>query len=97
MTVVSTKDFRSRQPHYLRMARNGEHVVLRSRGGFYHLTFEAKEEEEPKRDVTANICQAMKDWKDYLNGDESKMLSWEEFLNAVQDCSSISRRDIAVF
>ena len=42
-------------------------------------------EEEPKRDVTANICQAMKDWKDYLNGDESKMLSWEEFLNAVQD------------
>ena len=46
MTVVSPKDFRSRQPHYLRMARNGEHVVLRSRGGFYHLTFEAKEEEE---------------------------------------------------
>lgn len=86
MTVVSTKDFRSRQPHYLRMARNGEHVVLRSRGGFYHLTFEAKEEEEPKRDVTAEICQAMKDWRDELNGiDTGKFRPADELIDELRN------------
>lgn len=86
MTVVSTKDFRTRQPHYLRMARNGEHVVLRSRAGLYHLTFEAKETEEPKRDVTAEICQAMKDWRDELNGiDTGKFRPIDEFLNELRN------------
>ena len=91
MTVVSTKDFRTRQPHYLRMARNGEHVVLRSRGGLYHLTFEAKAEEpkeagEPKRDVTAEICQAMKDWRDELNGiDTGKFRPAEELIDELRN------------
>ena len=92
MTVVSSKEFRARQSHYLRMVRSGEHVVLRSRGGRYRVTFEPTTEDseeeqtdESARDVTAEICQAMKDWRDYLNGDETKMLSWEEFLDAVQN------------
>ena len=88
MTVVSSKEFRARQSHYLRMVRSGEHVILRSRGGRYRVTFEPTtedSEEEPQRDITAEICQAMKDWRDYLNGDETKMLSWEEFLDAVQN------------
>jgi hypothetical protein len=68
------------------MARNGEHVVLRSRGGFYHLTFEAKEEAEPKRDVTAEICQAMKDWRDELNGiDTGKFRPADELIDELRN------------
>ncbi len=84
MTVVSAKEFNARQPHYLSLVRRGEHVVLRSRGGRYRIIYEPQEE-EPERDITAGICQAMKDWRDFLDGDESKMLSWEEMLHDVQD------------
>ena len=65
MTIVSTRDFRANQTKFLDMALRGEHVVLRSRRGSVRL-LPLEEEEEPKRDVTAEICQAMKDWKEYL-------------------------------
>ena len=81
---VSTKEFHARQPHYLSMVRRGEHVALRSRGGRYRIIYEPQEEESEK-DVTDEICQAMKDWKDYLDGDSSKMLSWEELVHELQD------------
>jgi hypothetical protein len=90
MTVISAKEFNARQNHFMRMARRGEHVMVRSRGGNYHLTFEpsitaSSQDKEPERDITAEVCQAMKDWRDFLDGDESKMLSWEEMLHDVQD------------
>lgn len=81
---VSTQEFHARQPHYLSMVRRGEHVALRSRGGRYRIIFESQEEESEK-DVTDEICQAMKDWKDYLDGDSSKMLSWEELVHELQN------------
>lgn len=88
MTVVSAKEFHANS-RYMRMARRGENVLVRSRGGIYRVSFEPYLEEQQvddlQRDITAEVCQAMKDWRDYLNGDESKMLSWEEFLDAVQD------------
>lgn len=40
MTVISAKEFNARQNHFMRMARRGEHVMVRSRGGNYHITFE---------------------------------------------------------
>jgi hypothetical protein len=88
MAVVSAKEFHANS-RIMRMVRRGEHVTVRSRGGIYRVTYEPfleeKPQDEPQRDVTAEICQAMRDWRDYLDGDESKMLSWEEFLDAVQN------------
>ncbi|MBR1400269.1 MAG: prevent-host-death family protein [Prevotella sp.] len=69
MTIVSTRDFRANQTKFLDMALRGEHVVLKSRRGSVRLM--PVEEEEPKRDVTAEICQGMKDWKEYLETGKS--------------------------
>ena len=66
MTVISVRDFRSRQTHYLQLARSGEHVILRSRQGQFRLT--PMSDEESERNVTAEICQGMKDWRDELDG-----------------------------
>lgn len=73
MTIVSTTAFRANQTKYLGMVDRGEHVILKSRRGSYRLLPVKKEdeEEEPKRDVTAEICQAMKDWKEYIETGKS--------------------------
>ena len=71
MTVVSSKEFHANS-RYMRMARRGEHILVRSRGGIYRVSFEPdieeQQEDEPQRDLTAEVCQAMKDWRDELNG-----------------------------
>lgn len=86
MTIVSTRDFRANQTKFLAMARRGEHVVLKSRLGSFRLTPEDEEESEPKRDVTAEICQAMKDWKEYLEtGKSDKFVTWEEMMDELRD------------
>ena len=37
MVVVSTRDFRTNQTKYLNLAKAGEHVVLKSRAGNFHI------------------------------------------------------------
>lgn len=84
MTIVSTRDFRANQTKFLDMALRGEHVVLKSRRGSFRLT--PVKEEEPKRDVTAEICRGMKDWKDYLEtGKSDKFVTWEEMMDELRD------------
>ena len=83
MTIVSTRDFRANQTKYLGMAQQGHDVILRSRQGRFRLTpiEEEEKEEEPKRDITAEVCQAMKDWKEYLEtGKSDKFVTWEEMM-----------------
>lgn len=87
MTIVTTRDFRANQTKFLDMALRGEHVVLKSRRGSVRLTpvEDETEEEEPKRDVTAEICQAMKDWKEYLEtGKSDKFRPLDEFLDELR-------------
>ena len=84
MTIVSTREFRANQTKFLGMASRGEHVVLKSRLGSYRLI--PIEEEEEKRDVTAEICQGMKDWKEFLEtGKSEKFVSWEEMMDELRD------------
>lgn len=88
MTIVTTRDFRANQTKFLDMALRGEHVVLKSRRGSFRLTpvEDEDEEEESKRDVTAEICQAMKDWKEYLEtGKSDKFVTWEEMMDELRD------------
>ena len=82
MTIVTTREFRANQTKFLGMARRGEHVVLKSRLGSFRLTpTEEEKEEEPKRDVTEEVCQALKDWKEYLDtGKSDKFRPAEELL-----------------
>ncbi len=84
MTIVSTRDFRANQTKYLGMALQGHDVILRSRRGSFRLM--PVEEEEPKRDVTAEICQGMKDWKEYLEtGKSDKFVTWEKLMDELRD------------
>jgi hypothetical protein len=69
MTIVSTRDFRANQTKYVGMALQGHDVILRTHCGSVRLT--PVEEEDPKRDVTAEICQGMKEWKKYLETGKS--------------------------
>lgn len=91
MTIVTTRDFRANQTKFLDMALRGEHVVLKSRRGSFRLTpvEDEDEGEEPKRDVTAEICQAMKDWKEYLEtGKSDKFRPLDEFLDELRNSES---------
>ena len=86
MTIVSTRDFRANQGKYLGMALEGHDVVLRSRRGSFRLTPIEEDKDEPKRNVTAEVCQALKDWKEYLDtGKSDKFVSWEEMMDELQD------------
>ena len=72
MTIVSTRDFRANQTKFLDMALRGEHVVLKSRRGSVRLIPVVSEDTvQAKRNVTAEVCQAMKDWKEYLETGKS--------------------------
>ena len=90
MTIVSTRDFRANQGKYLGMALEGHDVVLRSRRGSFRLTPIEDEEEQPKRDVTAEICRGMKEWKKYLETGESDYFRpAEELLYELQNSDNL--------
>ena len=68
------------------MVDRGENVILKSRRGSYRLMPVEMEDKESKRDVTAEICQAMKDWKEYLEtGKSDNFVSWEEMMDELRD------------
>lgn len=84
MTIVTTRDFRTNQTKYLDMALRGEQVVLKSRRGSVRLM--PVEDEKPKRDVTAEICQGMKHWKEYLEtGKSDYFRPAKELLNELRN------------
>ena len=74
MTVVSTTDFRANMTKFFALADRGEHVVVRSRQGSYSLkpvNTETKKAAKSRRNVTEEVCRAMKDWKEYLETGKS--------------------------
>ena len=87
MTIVGTRDFRANQTKYLEMVDRGEHVVLRSRRGQYRLTaIPAAPKRPSKRDVTAEICEGMKDWKEFLEtGKSDKFRPAEELIDELRN------------
>ena len=89
MTVVSTTDFRANMTKFFALADNGEHVVVRSRQGSYSLKpvkTESRNAAKPsRRNVTEEVCRGLKDFRAYLDGDKSKMLTWEEMMHELRD------------
>ena len=84
MTIVSTRDFRSNQTKYLVMVKRGERVILRSRLGSFHLT-PVVEDTPLQRDITAEICGGLTAWKEYLDGDKTKMRPVDELLHELRN------------
>ena len=89
MTVVSTTDFRANMTKFFALADSGEHVVVRSRQGSYSLkpvkTAE-KKGAKPRRNVTEEVCRALKDWKEYLErGKSDKFRPAEELIDELRN------------
>ena len=87
MTVVSSTDFRANMGKFFALADSGEHVVVRSRKGSYRLTPEKSEKKTTKkrRNVTEEGCRGLQDFRSYLDGDKTKMLTWEEMMHELRD------------
>ena len=89
MTVVSATDFRSNIGKFYALADSGERVVVRLRNGSFCLKpvkTEAKKAAKPRRrNVTEEVCRGLKDFRNYLDGDKTKMLTWEEMMHELRD------------
>ena len=74
---------------FFALADSGERVVVRSRKGSYSLKpvkTEAKKAAKPRRrNVTEEVCRAMKDWKEYLEtGKSDKFRPLDDFLDELR-------------
>lgn len=91
MTTVTASNFWAGKGMWLNRLAEGEKIIIRSRKhGDLQLSAKPVKEKKckqtkPERDIHAEFRGALQDWKDYLAGDESKMLSWEEMLHELQD------------
>ena len=73
---------------FFALADSGERVVVRSRMGSYSLKPvkpTAEKSTKTCRNVTDEVCQGMKDFRSYLEGDKTKMLTWEEMMHELRD------------
>ena len=91
MTTITATDFRASQGMWMGRLTAGEKIIVRSREyGDIQLTAKPVKRKKaktakPRRDIYAEFRGALQDWKDYLAGDETKMLTWEEMLDELQD------------
>ena len=87
MTVVSTTDFRANMTKFFALADSCERVVVRSRQGSYSLkpVKSAEKKAKPRRNVTEEVCRELQDFRAYLDGDKTKMLTWEEMMHELRD------------
>ena len=70
MIVTSTREFRGNQTKYLDLANRGETVILRSgrNGSFKLVPIETKPASKPKRDLTSELCAALREVKEHIEG-----------------------------
>lgn len=70
MVVVSTRDFRTNQTKYLNLAKAGEHVVLKSRVGSFHIFPEDEDEDTIKtpRELMVELKGALQEVKEAIAG-----------------------------
>lgn len=71
MVIVSTRDFRSNQSHYLDMVNRGESVILRSRAGSFRITPVSENDIVEKRDLVTDLRNALMEVKEVLAGNKS--------------------------
>lgn len=68
MMIISTREFRANQTHFLNLARKGEDVILKSRNsGSFRLT-PVEEGKNECRDITDELVAALRQVKDHMDG-----------------------------
>lgn len=81
MIEISTRDFRTNQTKYLKMAKRGEHVVIKSRVGSFRIS---PDEDSNTIGVSRNLMEELKnalvEVKDALAGKRT-LQSAEELLH----------------
>lgn len=77
MVIISSREFRANQSKYLKMASNGEDVILKSRGNgnFKIVPLTTDDTLMTRTELEAKINQAT---KDYENGDFKSINTPEE-------------------
>ncbi len=77
MVIISSREFRANQSKYLKMASNGEDVILKSRGNgnFKIVPLTTDDTLMTRAELDAKINQAT---KDYENGDFTSINTPEE-------------------
>lgn len=77
MVIISSREFRANQSKYLKMASNGEDVILKSRGNgnFKIVPLTTDDTLMTRTELEAKINQAT---KDYENGDFTSINTPEE-------------------
>lgn len=70
MVVVSTRDFRTNQTKYLKLAKAGEYVVLKSRAGYFCIFPEDEDGNTIKtpRELTVELKGALQEVKEAIAG-----------------------------
>lgn len=68
MIVISTRDFRANQTKYMKMANDGEDIILKSRSTGTFRLVPVKEKEEKKRDITDELVAALRQVRDHMDG-----------------------------
>ena len=95
MTIITASDFGASPGKWMGRLAAGEKIIIRSREhGDMQVSAKPVKQSTKKRQTKADreaqriydgIRRSLKDYKDYLAGDKTKMLSEEEFLNAIRD------------
>ena len=68
MMIISTREFRANQTHFLNLARKGEDVILKSRNsGSFRLT-PVEEGKNERHDITDELVTALRQVKDHMDG-----------------------------
>lgn len=69
MIVISTRDFRANQTKYMKMANDGEDIILKSRStGTFRLVPLREKTKKKKRDITDELVAALRQVKDHMDG-----------------------------
>ena len=86
MVLVTGREFRANQAKFLNYANQGEEVILKSRAGSFRIQpILPGESLTPQRNLAAELRGALQEVKDFLNGKDSNLMSWEEMLNELRD------------
>lgn len=81
MNVVTISRFRANQSKYLGLAKSGQNVVLTSRLGDFMLVPLGDNSTALPKELPGEWKGALKDARDYMAGDKSKMRPIADLLN----------------
>lgn len=85
MVVVTGRDYRDNLAKYYGLAQNGEDVIVKARYGSWKVVpITGDDVVINKRDLPKELCNALMEVKEAMEG-KTKLMSWEELVNELDD------------